>query len=674
MRLAHEPAVGLLRKATIESYNSTSKQAVIVFDSNISPDMAGKFTPKTTITIPTAIAYNNGLFVGSKPVEGTPIVVGQGEGNVFYFVSFLPQGAVFKKYEETEDDVLTISSSKDSYIKLNTDKTIKIGSYKNNITTYSTKENLVNYKSSNFDNIYTNTQADISISGVIKREISHNSDFNDNSKLLNDDYYMFETKTVCFDNSLGYNNTNSKKKNPPFVEKRELIREFALISNVQRDQEEAELYSENKNNIQKNVYPDRRNSRSNAFSLSLFSPNELMEEIKGTGVDVFGNILDINRKPLQIGKDKLSLDSQNTKNSKESFLLIKEEERKSIAYHFEINAKKDLTVSRDFFSEKDYARARSRLFFDIDKEGQFKINIPSSSESGNVPLLTRYENFSEFQVDDEEKADTQEPNKLLYRADGLDIRHDSFAAKKSIRKDVDDNAPGVITVKKNGQEITPIDRITNKHIRYGTAFHDITDTCFAHQSNDYIKYQIEDFITISSDVSDKSSVNEIHPIKDIISDSMDIGKNAGGRSGSITFDGSIDMNIGANTLDRQSLIMDTAGGNVINLGKDKRNISAAISMDGHLLMQVGNWNIDSDSRFGETSTFSGGAIDIRVINSGGKATMVRIDDMGVTIMSPTRLSLSANGDINITSTAKIALEAEEIVLNNRLVSKNKGSI
>ena len=48
----------------------------------------------------------------------------------------------------------------------------------------------------------------------------------------------------------------------------------------------------------------------------------------------------------------------------------------------------------EVFPDADYGRQRSRFFIDIDKEGQFKLNVPASSEKGNVPILTRYENYS----------------------------------------------------------------------------------------------------------------------------------------------------------------------------------------------------------------------------------------------------------------------------------------
>jgi len=126
-----------------------------------------------------------------------------------------------------------------------------------------------------------------------------------------------------------------------------------------------------------------------------------MEIVKGTAVDTFGNILDLNREALPIGKtEKLSLSDNPDKT--DAFTRIRAQLRKAIGYHFELNARKGkdgasdsaLSDIPDPLKYKNYSRERSRFTFDIDKEGQFKLNVPSSSETGNIPLLTRHENFS----------------------------------------------------------------------------------------------------------------------------------------------------------------------------------------------------------------------------------------------------------------------------------------
>jgi hypothetical protein len=60
------------------------------------------------------------------------------------------------------------------------------------------------------------------------------------------------------------------------------------------------------------------------------------------------------------------------------------------------------------------------------------------------------------------------------------------------------------------------------------------------------------------------------------------------RSGQVNLDGSLELNIGANTIDRQSLWLDTAGGIVGNVGRDLNNNSLILGMDGNAFVQVGS--------------------------------------------------------------------------------------
>ena len=143
--------------------------------------------------------------------------------------------------------------------------------------------------------------------------------------------------------------------------------------------------------------PNRRKSRADTLSLSLVAPNYLMESIKGTVVDIFGNILDYNRVPIPVGQGANTLRPNNSPDKAAAFTSIKALERNSFAYHFEINARKNLTVqpntsiidalsiNADNYNAK---LLRSRFSLDVNKEGQFKFNVPSSSETGSIPSIS----------------------------------------------------------------------------------------------------------------------------------------------------------------------------------------------------------------------------------------------------------------------------------------------
>ena len=223
-----------------------------------------------------------------------------------------------------------------------------------------------------------------------------------------------------------------------------------------------------------------------------------------------------------------------------------------------------------------------------------------------------------------------------------------------------------ISIKNNDTEVTPNDRIKNSPIKYGTAHHNILETCITHQSNNYINYQNTGDETID--------IKSIPSLKDLLTSEINVGDtpNAGGRSGSFNLDGSLDLNIGANTADRQSLVVDTAGGIVGAIGRDKQGISAAISLDGKLLLQVGGQGVSKDSRFPEGNGFVGGVVDIRVFTSGGFATMIRIDDTGVSIMTPQSMKIHANQDLILRSNSRVYIEGEDVLIQKRQVLKLPG--
>ncbi len=501
-----------------------------------------------------------------------------------------------------------------------------------------------------------------------------NTNYDQFSKLEKDDYDS-KYKVIGSDPSATANDAvNGASKNPGFVESRELIYEFQHNTEIDNDISESFNYSESKKNQNNFIYPNRRQSRADTLSLSLLHPNHLIEITKGTVIDIFGNVLDINRVPLPLGKDQATIRPDQSSDKQKSFLKMREIQRRSLAFHFELNARKNLNADAsnliDINSNQDNSKLRSRFFFDIDKEGQFKMNVPASSETGNIPLLTRYENYSSFGPEDNGNI-----NKLIYRKDNLDIFHDSFAASKISFADIGlnyDKARGSISIKDEDAVATPIDRITKEHIMHGTAHHDIMKTCFIHQNNQFISYQYGTTSPLTI------NVNNIPELKNIVSDTIYVGgskANAGGRSGSINLDGSLDLNIGANTSDRQSLILDTAGGIVANLGRDKNMRSATIGMDGDLYMQIGGFGISADSRFvKENNGYYGAVVDLRISGSGGYCHMIRIDNNGISVLTPGNVAVHASGNMKLSADRNMSIEAESLYLNKRNVLKIGNSI
>lgn len=637
--------VGLMRLARIVRYDLAKGVAVVKL-SNVSENINA--ASEITIGIPSSFSSNSGVFAGGLVDTNTPVVVALGEGGKYHFVSFLITSP--SSLPTISSGSYLISTNKTTKIVLDNQNNINIGSDVDRLH-LDTKRSLF---SLNVDNKFSFTEASRNIEGIIKRDLNPSKFYPSGLKLKSDDYDKNLYSIGLDPKSTPSNTFTSSIKNPEFVEKRELVYEFAADANVQDDLTESFFYKKSNSESKKFLLPNRRESRSDTLSLSLLAPNFLMETVKGTVVDIFGNILDINRSPIPIGSKNLTLRPDDGDHIKDdTFNNIKAAERKSIAFHFELNARKDLTGNKnqiilpDIRSNADYARNRSRFFFDIDKEGLFKLNVPSSSETGNIPLLTRYENYSSFGEDD-----NSNPNKLFFRDDNLDIFQDSFAV-------------GSIDVKDGNSIFTPLDRIKNGHIKHGTPYHSISGSCGIFQNpaaSGFLDFQYNQHIDLSS----------ISTVTNIVSPVINVSgtqANAGGRSGSINFDGSLEWSIGANTVDRQSLWLDTAGGIIANIGRDKNFISGAISLDGDLLVQIGGYGITTDSRFkGLNNSYRGGALDIRVLNDGFTVSIIRIDRNGITVATPGTLALKGR-TVTISAEENLILEGDNVSINDRPVKK-----
>lgn len=641
--------VGLLRIGNIVSTDPSNGTAVVQLTNT--PDTITGPT-RVNIDIPYGFSSSDGLFVGGVPSKKTSVVIGRGEGGRWHFVSFFADNR--SSFPSIDYGTLLLQSSSDTKITLDLSKNIEIGSSVNKIH-INTGNSIY---SKDFSNSFSFTEASRKVDGIIKRDIKPISYYDGFSKLKDDEYYSKFLYEICLDPSSRVSNTNFNSiKNPPFVENREITYEFAHSYNIKDDFSESKIYANNKLQQPSSLAISRGESRADVLNISLMDPNFLIETIKGTVVDIFGNIIDLNREPIGIGKDK-DLKFTKSDNISQTFLNIKSAERKSIAYHFEINSRKDFGKSGglpDVNNTSDFARLRSRFFLDIDKEGQFKLNVPASSETGNVPVFSRYENYSNLSGIN--NIDNQK-----------DIFHDAFSIKDQV-KIMGEFLPG-----------SPKDRISNEHITLGMPYHNILKTCAVFQGNEgaSVARSLVEASQNDPDISTESLMG-LSPIKNIVNPiiyNSGPKADAGGRSGLINFDGFVGMSFGASTSDKHSIWLDTQGAVLANIGKDLNNISAAISLDGDLIVQIGSDIQENDSKFKKDKLgnnkppikFNGGSLDIRVLNDGNTLNVIRIDKSGVTVLTPGTLTLKGR-DINIIAQSNLVMEAETVAIQNRIVRK-----
>lgn len=605
-------------------------------------------------------------FSGGYPENGTPVLLGQADGGQWYILSIIAKDpAALNTLLPTTPELEPgsyITQIDGTFLKISGSNGISIGENNNNLTLDTIRDVISN----TFDNNYTFTEASRTIEGLIRRDTFPNQSYTS---------YLAET-SLDYDDTLkvigldpvakeNWSNIGSSIRNPARVEKREIVYEFGRSFNILDDEKEFLSYKDNQN-INIGDVVNRRESRADTLSLSLVSPNYLIETIKGTVVDIYGNVLDINRSIIPIGQiEKLSIKKIKTNLQEQDPLgnvyeNIKKLERREIAYHFELNAKKDLLGPPNINSRTNYARERSRFFLDIDKEGVLKLNVPASSETGNIPLLTRYENYSTVNPNDK----TKDPNDVVLNQNSQDILIESFIGTNAVVEIIDEL---------NGNA-SPIDRFSGEgspeYIKHGTVYHNIADTCKTFQNNGIVYERIPTTNLGSGRVIDKV---------DIVNKQIKISgddANGGGRSGSLNFDGSIEINIGANTVDRHSLWLDLQGALIGNIGRDKRNnISAALNFDGEVLIQSGGSTPNNDTRFIDINLNNGskpGVIDLRVINQSGKINVIRIDNEGISIHSESRIVMYSNGSMMFRSTGIIDIDGEQVNINGRKVRREVG--
>lgn len=656
------PKLGLMREGTLRSFNPVTGKVRVALNLAKTPNGP---PVEFEVPLPNAWAGPNGEFAGGYPLIGSTVWVAQGEGGRWTYIGYAaPDGLFNNRNVSTQSgfDKNPLSAFREgrwlcqvqNNIRLIVDPStgLQLGNPNQNINIDPNKSIF----SSTFKQNYNFSNASRKIEGTVKRDLSSNSNRNISGSALSSHIYETGLTEIGLDplTKTGH----AFHRNPPFVESREIIYEFANDFGFTNYDRESTIYDTEEIPGPTTSF-NRRDSRADVLSLNLIAPNHLIESVKGTVIDVYGNILDINRSVLLNGQiDNLSFRT-NEINKSDTFNALINETRKSLAFHWEINSRKQLPV-QDLTDSSNYARDRSKFSLDIDKEGQFKINIPMSSETGNIPLLTRYENYSTLKA----KENDTDPNAFMRNVENKDILSEAFGV-------------GVVELTSEDTNLAafsiPIDRITGNPIKLGTAYHDISQTVLLHQRTNPLFFYPDSLLNDSVATP---------PVTNIVSQNLILSgenANAGGRSGTINLDGFISVNIGANTVDRQSAWFDFAGGVISNIGRDKNGVSYACTMDGDLLIQVGSNTVSNDDRFSSlNNAYRDGKLDIRVLCN-AQMHVIRIDNRGVQIISAGRVDIVAEQNMRFKSVrGDIIFDAESIYMygddegRGRLVLRNAG--
>lgn len=500
---------------------------------------------------------------------------------------------------------------------------------------------------SRLDNIYTFTEAGRSIEGVIRRDLNAEDDVLNLATidlLTSESYDTFLSDIGRSPNDKVRTSSSefikSATRNPALIEKRDIVYEYANSYGVGDIETEINATSTvSAENTDDSVSPSilRRNGRrTDVLNLNLKNYNHLIERVQGTLVDIYGNILDINRNIIPVpGTDVVSIKGSE----KEGLQKIYEQLRKSVKYHFEINSRKDINNSEPPLSllRDNNGKSHSRWSLDIDAEGLTKINIPSSSETGNVPVLSRYIT-----------SRGQDGDNTFKDSERRDIRIAQFGAKNA---ESPNKFAGQSLLNKN---YIP-KAIEELVVTAGTAHHDMLNVASLIFANGKFKNP-SPTVPFNTNESVPPMVSEID---------NQVGSpnaNAGGRSLNMNLDGSAEISIGADTADRKSLVMDLAGGVVSHFGRDRNGRSLIHQTDGDVIIQVGGTGIGDDSRFQSTIDKENrpGRIEIHLNRPGGTPQKIIIDEDGISINIVGNGIFSATGDLVISAGGKLLLDGDII--------------
>lgn len=501
----------------------------------------------------------------SFPKRNTRVLVGYGYRERPFIVSILPSSALAQdftksnvttnisvndvQYPRLESGEVAIQGLKNSQLLFKSTGDIKL-LFGKSLITFSSHDIYTESSAGH----YLNTEAGRWLSGTIKRDlrktVSETNKTADKLSSINYELVLSEIgknpiyRTAVVTNNLG--NTGETIRNPSLVEEHHLTYEFARSHMIGSSDEEKERVFQNTQNKSFLNQPNRRDmARTDALNLNDMFRNNLIEEIRGTVVDRYGNVLDLNRNIIDYKFSDSDIKDKNIRPDTEDIYL-----RRAIKYHFEINARKDKAFGKPNYNSTDgpdvkNGHPHSRWFIDVDGEGLTKINIPASSNAGNIPVLARYLNTS------------------IEKGDLTDSFRDSNSPPRDVTHLAFGDSSSGISVDKN--------YLPPKVTKVVTAYHDIVNTASSPLFPDFA-------VTGTIDNNFKNNT-----------------ANAGGKSAHINLDGSLELNVGRDIIDHKSIILDTSGSIVSRVGKDIRSNSIVSQIDGNIAIQVGGDTISNST-------------------------------------------------------------------------------
>jgi len=577
-----------------------------------------------------------GIFIGIE--KGTVVLVSEGPSEERFIIACVPIKQQFFDQEGVEDtlynntpypeviegQLVLRASGNGSYIGIHPDGDISLDA--------GAGDDGADFELSGdsralfvrVDNKYSFTEAGRSIEGVVRR------DKNTKEEVLDTETFDFLTGEG-YDKLLKpigrlpqYETSHDTLKfernfirNPALIEKRNIVYEYAdsFVLGKLTNESKAMIDIQHGEQVDRNIGA-RSNRRTDILNLNMLNYNHLIEKVEGTLVDIYGNVLNINRGVIGF-PDLKSLGLSDDQGATQTAVqTMYDYMRRSIKYHFEINSRKNIDDDEPARGKNTIQnREHSRWSIDIDGEGLTKLNIPASSNVGNIPVLSRY--FTSRNENDKESGSFKSK-------DRKDIKISSFSNK----------GPTIVDT-----SYVP-DTIDESTVTAGTAYHDL--------------FQVAE--SIFSSGKNKTPSNRLSAkINNKIGDSD---ANAGGRSLHANLDGSAVISIGADNIDSKSLLLDLEGGVVSHYGTDNDGRSIIHQSDGTVLMQIGSQNTP-------------GRLELHLVN-GSNAQKIIIDERGMTIDVQGSMVLNASENIGINAGAEMMIAGAHVTVHGSVDASPEG--
>ena len=623
--------------------------------------------------------FGNGIFAGLQP--GTQILVAMAPYEQPYIVSVIPYRTFYfsqegvpnstvtmPSYPEMAEGEICIQGPTGSYQWFLDSGNIRMdagtGNSEADFELSSASEALF----LRTNNIYQFTEAGRTIEGIVRRDENSEEDSGDttNTNFLSGESYDYLLTDVgrSPDNEIYARTSKISKstvRNPALIEKRDIVYEYADSFHVRGIPLEAIAMLDGYSYIQSIVNPSaRENRRTDILDLNIRNYNHLIERVQGTVVDIYGNVLDINRNIINIPTKISTTPSASSAKSQAGAATIQDLQRlysfsrRSVKYHLEINSRKP-TSALDFSIQNtsNNISQHSRWSIDVDGEGLTKVNIPASSETGNIPLLGRYYtsiNPHHKKLPDIGDGSWKDPN-------FQDVRFLPFG--KKMGESIADSKYMPVT---SPSPVDGVKSISIPNATVGTANYPMMNVASSVFTTGKLRNPNPGIGAPTVPPFSTTAIN--NQILDY-GTGENPNANAGGRSLNMNLDGSAEVSIGADTIDRKSLVLDLAGGIISHYGRDLNGRSMIHQADGDVIIQVGGPGISSDTRFQATKDTENrpGRVEIHLNRPGGSSQKIIIDENGITMQIFGNGVIQTSGDLTLTAGGNLLLNGEGVYIH-----------